>query len=165
MNGSMLFVWVLALTAGAALLLRPGGDVRAALRIARSNALMMAPRIPLALLGAGFLATLIPEERIAPWIGPESGWQGVLLAAAAGGFVPSGPMVSFPLAIALVKAGAGMPQTVAFLTAWSLLAFHRVLTWEIPFLGPGFAALRLSATWYLPLLTGLMAGLWTLAVH
>src|ERR1051325_977677 len=161
----MLFVWGLALAAGTALVLKPGSDVRAALRIARSNALMMAPRIPLALLGAGFLSTLIPEESIGPLIGAESGWQGVVIAACVGGFIPSGPMVSFPIAIALVKAGAGMPQTIAFLTAWSLLAFHRVVTWEIPFLGPGFAALRLSSSWYLPLVTGLLAGLWTLAVH
>ena len=165
MLGSVIFIWTLAIVTGLALWLRPGGDKRTAFKIARANALFMAPRIPLAILGAGFIATLIPEERIAPWIGPESGWLGVLLAAGAGGFIPSGPMVSFPVAIALVKAGAGMPQTVAFLTAWSLLAFHRVVTWEIPLLGPGFAARRIAASWFLPLLAGALAGLWSMLLR
>lgn len=160
MLGSLIFIWLLALAAGIALALRPAGGLRAALRVAKGNALLMAPRMPLALIGAGFLSTLLPQESIAPWIGEDSGWRGVLLASAVGGLVPSGPIVSFPLAIALVKAGAGTAQTVAFLTAWSVVALHRLVVWEIPLLGPGFAALRLSSSWFLPPLAGALAGLW-----
>jgi len=122
----------------------------------------MAPRIPLALLGAGFLSTLLPEESIAPLIGPQSGWTGVVVATLVGSIIPSGPMVSFPLAIALVKAGAGWAQTIAFLTAWSVLALHRVLVWEIPVVGAGFAMRRIAASWFLPFLSGSAAGLWLL---
>jgi uncharacterized membrane protein YraQ (UPF0718 family) len=165
MLGSLLVIWALAGAAAIALALKPGGSMRDALRISRGNALIMLPRMPLAIIGAGFIATLLPEESIAPLIGPESGLKGVLIASLAGGLIPSGPMVSFPVALALVKAGAGVPQTVALLTAWSVLAIHRVITWEIPLLGLGFSALRLSVTWFLPPLAGLTAGLWQLALH
>jgi uncharacterized membrane protein YraQ (UPF0718 family) len=160
MLGSMIFIWSLVLVAGIAVALKAQGGMRTALRVAKGNALMMAPRMPLALIGAGFLATLLPQESIGPLIGEDSGWRGVLIASAVGGLVPSGPIVSFPLAIALVKAGAGLPQTVAFLTAWSVVALHRLIVWEIPLLGPGFAALRLSSSWFLPPLAGAIAGAW-----
>ena len=165
MLGSLIFVWTLAIVAGIAVLLRRNVDTRSALRVARNNALFMLPRMPLALLGAGFLATLIPEESIGPWIGPDSGMRGVLIATLVGSVTPSGPIVSFPIAIALMKAGAGLPQTIAFLTAWSVLALHRVMAWEVPFLGFGFAGRRLSVSWFLPPFAGLLAGLWQLAAR
>ena len=58
----------------------------------------------------------------------------VTLASVIGGFIPSGPSVSFPVVVVLLQAGAGFPQVVAFLTAWSIVALHRVLIYEIPLL-------------------------------
>src|SRR2546423_11659555 len=35
-------------------------------------------------IGSGFIAAVIPQEIITGWLGPDSGWLGVLIAATAG---------------------------------------------------------------------------------
>ena len=89
------------------------------------------PRICLALLLAGFIAKLIPTEFIGHLIGYASGWSGIALAILFGGMMPSGPMIAFPVVVVLRGADAGAPQIVAFLTAWSVFAWHRVLIYEV----------------------------------
>lgn len=125
------------------------------------------PRISCAILAAGFVGTLLPAETVGHQIGPDSGFYGIAVAAFAGGITPAGPIVSFPIIAVLMKAGAGFPQVVAFLTAWSVFAFHRVLTYEIPMMGWRFSAVRLAASCMLPFLSayltmGMMKlwGLW-----
>jgi len=44
---------------------------------------------------------------------------------------------------------------VAYLTAWSLLALHRLVAWEVPILGARFALLRFAVSILLPILAGL----------
>jgi uncharacterized membrane protein YraQ (UPF0718 family) len=90
--------------------------------------------LPFGFLIAAFLSTILPSELIARFIGSESGVAGVLLASLLGGFVPSWPAVSFPIALTMWTAGAGPTQMVAFLTAWSLFAFHRALSYEPQFM-------------------------------
>lgn len=114
-------------------------------------------RIPAAVLAGSFLAELIPKEHVVALLGASSGLWGVLLASALGGFLPGGPMIAFPLLLALSKAGMGLPQMIALLTAWLLLAFHRILAYELPMLGPDFVRRRLLACFPLPLLAGFMA--------
>ena len=46
---------------------------------------------------------------------------------------------------------------IAFLTAWSLLALHRLVAWEIPILGWRLAALRYGVSLVIPVLAGLAA--------
>ena len=60
-----------------------------------------------------------------------------------------------------MQLGAGTPQLVAFLTAWSVFAMHRHLMWEIPLLGAGFAAKRLTASLVLPPTAAVIAWLIT----
>ena len=74
-----------------------------------------------------------------------------------GALIPSGPIISFPVAIALLHLGAGVPQLVAFLTAWSVVALHRLLMWEFPLFGAGFVAKRLTASLVLPPVAALIA--------
>jgi hypothetical protein len=66
-------------------------------------------------------------------------------------------MVSFPVVVIFVQAGAGFPQVVAFVTAWSVIGFHRVLIYEIPLMGWRFSAIRLASSVVLPLVAGLLA--------
>jgi uncharacterized membrane protein YraQ (UPF0718 family) len=136
------------------------GVAQKGLENALGRLLGIIPRIGVALLLAGFVAKLTPGEPIAALIGPESGWRGILIASVTGGFVPAGPIISFPLVVVLAKAGAGIPQLVAFLTAWSVFAFHRVLIYEITLMGWRFSAVRLTSSLVLPPLAGfLTAGL------
>ncbi|MCH8504265.1 MAG: hypothetical protein LAT50_08080 [Ectothiorhodospiraceae bacterium] len=114
-------------------------------------------RLPVALLAASFIAALIPEGWLIMLLGDASGAGGILLASLLGAILPGGPIVSFPRAVALFSAGVGAPQMVALLTAWSVLAFHRVLAFEIPMIGWDFAWRRLAASLVLAPLSGLLA--------
>ncbi|QKT05105.1 hypothetical protein HUS23_14160 [Ectothiorhodospiraceae bacterium 2226] len=117
----------------------------------------MLVRLPLALLAASILAALVPADVIGRWLGDEAGLRGILVATLVGGLLPGGPMVAFPLALVLWDAGAGMAQMVTLITAWSVIALHRVLAFEWPMLGGRFALLRLAASILLPALAGLGA--------
>lgn len=128
-----------------------------ALRDTGESLLRVLPLLLVAIPMAAFLSQLIPPALAARWLGAESGISGILLATAVGGFIPGGPFVSFPLVLTFIKAGAGAPQMVALITAWAILGFHRILSWELPVLGPRFVALRLLSGGGLPVLAGLMA--------
>lgn len=147
---SAIILWGTAAILALVVLRRPGRRFPEALRYAKGNAIMVLPRLPIAIIAAGFLSELMPQEAISTWIGGESGVVGILIASAVGAVIPSGPIISFPVAIALLHLGAGAPQLVAFLTAWSVFALHRLLMWEIPLLGAGFAARRLAVSLVLP---------------
>jgi uncharacterized membrane protein YraQ (UPF0718 family) len=114
-------------------------------------------RVPLALLAAAFLSELIPAETIGGLIGGESGVRGILLSCLLGGFVPGGPMISFPIALVIWQMGAGQAQMVAFLAAWSIFAVHRIISYELPLMGGRFVMIRLASSWMLPPIGGLIA--------
>jgi uncharacterized membrane protein YraQ (UPF0718 family) len=133
---------------------RADGSEARALAISWSQIKDLAPRIALAILAAGFIAEIMPAETVAAWLGGESGLSGILLATAIGCFVPSGPMISFPVALGLAKAGVGLPQLVAFITGWAVLAAHRSLIWELPTMGWSFLWRR----WLVSLPLGPLAG-------
>jgi len=157
---STLVLWAIVAVLGLVVLRRGRGVLVRAVGDGTRRFLVILPRMGFAILLAGFAAVMIPGEPVAAAIGPESGLMGILVASLAGGFVPSGPIVSFPLVVVLWKAGAGLPQLVAFLTAWSVFAFHRVLIYEATLMGWRFVALRLTASLVLPLLAGVLtAGL------
>ena len=145
---STLVMWAIAGVLG--VLAAPKGVLRDGLSMSTQRFLDVMPRIGLALLAAGFIGHLIPSEPVGHMIGPESGLLGILLAAVVGGFIPSGPIVSFPVVVVLTQAGAGFPQVVAFLTAWSVFAFHRVLIYEVTLMGWRFSLVRLTASLVLP---------------
>ncbi len=114
-------------------------------------------RLPVALLAASFTAALIPEQWMIALMGEASGLAGILLASLLGAILPGGPIVSFPLAMALFSAGLGAPKLVALLTAWAVLALHRVMAFEIPMIGWGFTWRRLAASLALAPVAGLLA--------
>ena len=138
---------------------RPGRQHIEGLKMAWAQARMLLIRMPLALLAAGFLAEIIPEDLVSSAVGGASGLRGIFIASALGAFVPAGPMVLYPVAVAFFQLGAGIPQTIAFVTGWSLFGLHRVVTWELPMLGVRFVAIRLAASALLPVLAAVLAGL------
>jgi uncharacterized membrane protein YraQ (UPF0718 family) len=117
------------------------------------------PRIICALLAAGFPAYILPRELIATWLGEGSGWRGILIGCAVGPFFPGGPLVIFPVVVALLKSGAGIPAVIAFLTSGSVWGLHRIFMFEVPMMGTRFAVTRFVASALLPPLSGLFAAL------
>lgn len=123
---------------------RPGARAEV-LALIRAQALFVAPRLVVGMMGAGFYAALVPAETMAVWLGPESGMAGMAIAALGGILVPGGPIVGFAIAGALVG-HAGPAQIIAFVTAWSLLSLNRFLVWEPAVMGNAWALARLRAT-------------------
>jgi uncharacterized membrane protein YraQ (UPF0718 family) len=113
-------------------------------------------RVAMALLAAGFLGQILPQETISHLLGGESGMRGILIAWAIGGFTPGGPILTFPVIVALSKAGAGLPALVTYLTAWSVLGFQRVIMFEWPMMGRRFVINRLIAAFFLPPISGII---------
>ena len=115
------------------------------------------PRIALGVVGSGYIAAVIPQEIITGWLGPDSGWSGVLTAVIAGAATPGGPVVGFSIGAVALKAGGGAPQVVAYVIAWALFAFQRVLLWEIPFMPARFVWFRAAVSLPFPFLAAAIA--------
>ncbi len=113
--------------------------------------------IVVSFLAAGFAEVLIPREWVRTARGDDAGLRGIAIAAGAGVVTPGGPFVSMPIAAVMVRSGAGLGPVVAFVTAWSLLALHRFVAWEVPILGWRVAALRYGICLLLPVAAGLAA--------
>lgn len=115
------------------------------------------PQLTVALLVAGFLSRLIPGELIGHLIGPEAGWTGLVIAAFAGPIVPAGPVLAFSIAAVFERVGATPEALVAFITSWSLFTVHRMISYELPLLGPSFLRLRLLSVGLVPIAAGVIA--------
>jgi hypothetical protein len=115
------------------------------------------PRIGLGVIGSGYIAAIIPQEVIIGWLGPDSGWLGVLTAVIAGAATPGGPVVGFSIGAVALKVGGGPPQVIAYVVAWALFAFQRLLLWEIPFMPAKFVWFRAAVSVPFPFLAAALA--------
>jgi hypothetical protein len=115
------------------------------------------PRIALGVIGSGYIAAVIPQEIITGWLGPNSGWLGVATAVVAGAATPGGPVVGFSIGAVALKAGGGPPQVLAYVIAWALFAFQRLLLWEIPFMPARFVWFRAAVSVPFPFLAAAIA--------
>ena len=134
-----------------------GGELLDALASAGTLLLSIAPVIGAALLLGGYVHALLPHDRVAHWLGPDSGMRGYGLAALGGIVTPAGPFAVFPIILGLRRAGAGFAVCVVYLTSWATLGLHRMVIWELPFLGFDFVGLRLAASLPVPILAGFLA--------
>jgi hypothetical protein len=115
------------------------------------------PRIALGVIGSGYIAAIIPSEVITGWLGPNSGWPGVLAAVIAGAATPGGPVVGFSIGAVALKSGGGAPQVIAYVVAWALFAFQRLILWEIPFMPARFVWFRAAVSLPFPFLAAAIA--------
>jgi len=106
---------------------------------------------------AGFAEVLMPHGWVPRMLGHQAGVRGILVATGAGAITPSGPFVAIPLAALMARSGAGTGALVAYVSAWGLIALHRLVAWEIPILGPRLALLRWGVCAALPIVAGLAA--------
>lgn len=148
-----LFVAVLALLAA----LRGRMLLNDGLRTGAVEFLHLLPRIGIGVVGSGYIAEVLPKALIAPWLGPESGLTGVLLATVGGALTPGGPVVGFAIGAAALKGGAGAPQVIAYSTAWALYAIHRLVLYEVPMMPPRVVWLRAMVCLPLPFIAAASA--------
>ncbi len=131
--------------------------LRASMREGAMDFINIVPRIALGVIGSGYIAAVIPREIITGWLGPNSGWFGVLTAVIAGAATPGGPVVGFSIGAVALKAGGGTPQVIAYVVAWALFAFQRLLLWEIPFMPARFVWFRAAVSLPFPFLAAAIA--------
>lgn len=155
-----LFFVVLAAVSAAGVL-ATGGRAELADALLSSGGLLLGilPVIVAALFVGGYIQALLPHDLVRRWLGGNSGIRGYVVAMAAGVLTPAGPFGAFPLVLALRKGGAAFDVCTVYITAWATLGIHRVVIWELPFLGPDFVALRIAASVGLPPAAGLLARL------
>jgi hypothetical protein len=115
------------------------------------------PRIALGVIGSGYIAAIIPPQVITGWLGPDSGWSGVLAAVIAGAATPGGPVIGFSIGAVALKSGGGAPQVIAYVVAWALFAFQRLILWEIPFMPARFVWFRAAVSLPFPFLAAAIA--------
>jgi uncharacterized membrane protein YraQ (UPF0718 family) len=120
--------------------------------------LSVTPLLIAAFIIAGLIQTLVTRELVTRWLGAGTGWRGVALACLGGALMPGGPYVYYPIAAALLQAGAGLGVLVAFVTAKNLWSVTR-LPLEFALLGPHLTMIRFATTLLLPPILGLLAEL------
>jgi len=133
-----------------------GGAHIMALKSSGNLLIQVIPLLIFAFIIAGTIPLLIPSEALSRWVGAESGLRGILIGTIVGGCMPGGPYVTLPIAVGLLRVGAGVGTMVALMTGWSLLAFMR-MPLEIGILGWKFALIRLACTFFFPPIAGLIA--------
>jgi len=112
------------------------------------------PRLVPAIIIAGLLQVLVPQEVVSRYFGRESGWRALLIASLAGVLTPGGPMVTVPFMVALANSGAAMAPLVSYMTSWSLFGMQRIIAWEAPLMGWRFVVVRVVPSLAFPLLAG-----------
>lgn len=147
-------IYVMPVVLGAYALSRRDGSFRSGLLRAVEQFAKLVPRMLCALVAAGFVAKLIPTDFISRFLGTNAGSLGILIGACSGFLIPAGPVISFSIAATFAHEGASVPALVAFITAWSLFAAHRMIIYEIPLLGLSFLRLRLLSVFLMPPLAG-----------
>lgn len=128
-----------------------------ALRKGTADFINIVPRIALGVIGSGFIAAIIPSEWIVGGFGPDTGWLGIATAVVAGAATPGGPVIGFSIGAVALKSGGGAPQVVAYVVAWALFAFQRLILWEIPFMPARFVWFRAAVSIPFPFLAAAIA--------
>ena len=144
----ILFVDILLFGVAAALALIAALRSRVLLRDSAREGVIdffkLLPRILLGVVGSGYIAALLPQEVVGRWLGADSGVMGLCLAVIGGAFTPGGPVIGFSIGAAALKGGAGMPQVIAYATAWALFAVQRLIQWEFPVMPTRLVWLRIA---------------------
>ena len=112
------------------------------------------PRMVVALLLAGLMQVLVPQDFVSRHFGQGGGLRALLLATLAGVVTPGGPMVTMPFMVALANSGAALSSLVVYMTAWSLFGLQRIIAWEAPLMGWRFVFARVVPSLAFPVIAG-----------
>lgn len=156
MTTATITLWVIAVILGFMAWRRRDQSLQTAFDLGWKTLKRNAVILLLAFVIVGFVNVLSPQSLIEKYLGPDSGWQGLLLAEALGMILPGGPYAVFPLIAVIYASGAGLGPVVTLVTSWSMLALLSV-TFELPFMGWRFTAVRWGLGLAAPLLAGAVA--------
>lgn len=120
--------------------------------------LTMGWRVLLGVLLGGFVQVLIPRALVAEWIGPASGFTGILIGSFVGMIITGGAFVIIPVIASIYAAGASAGSIIAMITAANLVRIQGLFIWAIPFFGTRIALTRYVICLFIPPLIGLAGG-------
>jgi uncharacterized membrane protein YraQ (UPF0718 family) len=152
-TGPTIILWFITLILIIFAWRRDDGSLKRGIRLSWGTLKRNAALMIIAFIIVGYVNVLSPTQLIQDWIGPETGFRGLILAELIGMLLPGGPYVVFPLIAVLYNAGTGLGPAVTIITSWSTQALLSI-SFEIPFMGWRFTAIR----WGLGLLVPLFAG-------
>lgn len=153
----IVFLWAVVVVLGFMTLRRSRVLFKSGLKGGAMDFVRLVPRLSIGVLGSGYIAAIMPQQLIATWLGPGSGFAGTAIAALAGALTPGGPMIGFAIGVAALKSGASAPQVVAYVTAWALISVQRLFLWELPMMPPRIVWLKALAAMPLPFVAAWIA--------
>jgi uncharacterized membrane protein YraQ (UPF0718 family) len=153
MTTATISLWVIAVGLTFVAWKKQDGSLRTGINMGWKTLKRNAVILLLAFLIVGFVNVLSPQSLIEKFLGPESGWQGLFLAEMIGMALPGGPYAVFPIIGMIYVSGAGLGPVVTLITSWSMLALLSV-TFELPFMGWRFTAVRWGIGLAVPILAG-----------
>jgi hypothetical protein len=145
-------LWAIAIALGLIAASRSKHLLRDSVREGAVDCVKLIPRITLGVVGAGYIAALLPQDEVGRWLGADSGIAGLCIAVVGGALTPGGPVIGFSVGAAALKGGAGAPQVIAYTLAWALFAMQRLFIWELPVLPRHLVWIRLAVSLPLPFL-------------
>lgn len=154
LDPSNLVIYVLAITLAVVAYFKDPGLPWLGARNGLSLLWFVLPRLVPALILAGIIQVLVPQEVVARYFGRTSGFRAIVIASIAGVLTPGGPMVTVPLLVAAANSGAALPPLVAYMTSWSRFGVQRIISWEAPLMGWKFVGTRVLASVTFPVLAG-----------
>ena len=112
-------------------------------------------RLCLGFLFGGLIQVLIPRSLISKWLGPTSGFKGILIGSYISIFVGGNPYMWYPVIASVYRAGAGVGPIMSLVTARAILSIQMLLVWQIPFFGVELPLSRYIVCLFIPPIVGL----------
>ena len=151
------FVFILVLVAVSVALVWRRDGTQGVITIFLSDVWLFAEILPRVLAGCllgGFIAAVLPHDKVSKSLGPHSGLKGLLIGAAFGAILPGGPFTAYPVASALLAVGADFGATISMVVSWTLVGYGRAISWELPIMGTEFTLWRIIISLPMPILAG-----------
>ncbi len=116
------------------------------------------PEFLVVILLVGLLLAILNPDTISKIIGSESGWFGVILAAAIGSITLIPGFVAFPTAALLLENGAGYMQIAAFISTLMMVGIVTIPV-EIKYFGKKISILRNGLAFIFSLIVAFIIGM------
>lgn len=116
------------------------------------------PEFLVVILLVGLLLAILNPDTISKIIGSESGWFGVILAAAIGSITLIPGFVAFPTAALLLENGAGYMQIAAFISTLMMVGIVTIPV-EIKYFGKKISILRNGLAFIFSLVVAFIIGM------
>jgi len=124
----------------------------------KSCILRILPMVLVIIIFIGLMLGFMPPDKISRIIGEQSGFGGVIITAVLGSVLHIPSLISFPLAASLLKVGASVTATAAFITTLTMIGTV-TLPLEIKEMGRKFALLRNGMSFIIAIIIAVIMGM------